>query len=274
MTDGVHTFLRPIEAVCERIECSCGEVVVLMRPRPANEGEPSHNDDCALVHDLGDGNTVLAVADGAGGHRQGGAAAVLAIETLATHLGELRAESGALQASVLAAFDRAANAVRELGSEAVTTLSVAVIEPGSVRTLHAGDSPIYVFGQRGRRKWQTMDHTPVGLGIEGGWIEVAEGRDHPERHLLTNFLGMEELRIEMGPRVELARHDSLVLASDGLSDNATATEIIDHLRSGRILRQARQLEALVSRRMLGEDPRTPGKPDDLTLLRFHGKARM
>jgi len=273
LSTSTRLYLRPVAPVLETVPCSIGTATVLIAPRPTEEGATVINDDCAMVCELDGAGVVLAVADGAGGHRRGGEAAEVALKTLATELDEAAADESVLQAMVLAAFDRAAAAVRELGSEAVTTLSVAYVHATTVRTLHAGDSPIYVFGQRGKRKWQTMDHTPVGLGIAGGWIEVGEGQDHPERHLLTNFLGTEELRIEMGPSVSLARYDTLVLASDGLSDNATGKEIVGGLRSGRLDRRSRELFDVVAKRMAGQDDAVAGKTDDFTLVGFRRGKR-
>lgn len=266
-----HLWSRPREEVRESLVLPTGEVFVHLRPRPATEGEEIVNDDGALACQLGDDAVVLAVADGAGGHRLGGEAAALALRVLAESLSQPSSES--LRARVVDGFEAAAAAVRSLGPEAVTTLSVAAVEDGQVRSFHAGDSPILHFGQRGRLKSQTMDHTPVGLGIEGGWLGEDEAHEHPERHLVTNVLGMEDLRIEMGPARAIAPRDTLVLASDGLSDNVSIEELIDRLRAGPLERQATALARLAARRMEGGDPDFAGKPDDLTLIVFRPRAR-
>ena len=52
--------------------------------------------------------------------------------------------------------------MRGLGAGSATTLAVAEVVGQTVRTYHVGDSPIWVFGQRGRLKLQTVPHSPVG----------------------------------------------------------------------------------------------------------------
>ncbi len=78
----------------------------------------------------------------------------------------------------------------------------------------------------------------------------------------------ETMRIEIGPSVAMARRDTLMLASDGLSDNLFADEIVEIVRKGPLPRAAESLRSSGSERM--RDPRAgrPSKPDDLTFILF------
>ena len=78
------------------------------------------------------------------------------------------------------------------------------------------------------------------------------------------------MRIEIGSRLQLAPRDTLVLASDGLTDNLLTSEVVGLVRSGPIDRAARGLVELASKRLSTSDERQPSKPDDLTFIIYRG----
>ncbi len=55
---------------------------------------------------------------------------------------------------------------------------------------------------------------------------------HEERHLVSNVVGTDDMRIELGPPLKLARYDTVLLASDGLLDNLYTDEIVELIRKG------------------------------------------
>ena len=77
-----------------------------------------------------------------------------------------------------------------------------------------------------------------------------------------------EMRIEVGPRFELAPRDTVLLASDGLTDNLTLAEIIALVRKGPLTQAVAKLAALARERMSTRLPGTPSKPDDLTIVAY------
>ena len=91
---------------------------------------------------------------------------------------------------------------------------------------------------------------------------------HEDRNLISNVIGSEEMRIEIGPTLELARRDTLLLASDGLSDNLYPREIVEAVRKGRLARAGEHLLATCRRRMQNPDGSNPSKPDDLTFVAY------
>ena len=55
---------------------------------------------------------------------------------------------------------------------------------------------------------------------------------HSQRHVVSNVIGSPDMRIEIGSAIEMDLRDTLVLASDGLSDNLHVTEIVEYVRKG------------------------------------------
>lgn len=225
---------------------------------------PRPNEDSVAVIPLPNDDLVLAVADGVGGHRGGGDASRTAVRALAAALTEPGEQS--VRSRVVDGFERANTAVIELGIGALTTLVVAAITGREMRSFHVGDSTALLFGQRGRLKLQTVDHTPVGYAVESGAITAQEAMTHPDRHLLTNAVGNEDMRIDIGPVRKLNPHDTVVLASDGLFDNLTVDEIVEVSRHGDVLACTEALVKNTRRRMARENPLLPGKPDDFGLV--------
>jgi serine/threonine protein phosphatase PrpC len=76
------------------------------------------------------------------------------------------------------------------------------------------------------------------------------------------------MRIDVGLPVELARRDTLLLASDGLSDNLHMDEIVATVRKGPLRETTRQLARRALDRMEGGKDGEPSKPDDLTFVVF------
>ena len=81
-------------------------------------------------------------------------------------------------------------------------------------------------------------------------------------------VGSAEMHVEVGPWVDVAPRDTLLVASDGLSDNLTNEEIVERIRKGPIDTALDQLTGVARERMLGADRDQPSKPDDLSLILF------
>ena len=137
-----------------------------------------------------------------------------------------------------------------------------------VRPYHVGDSMILVVGGRGKVKLQNIPHSPVGYGVEAGLLDEAEAMHHDQRHLVSNVVGSPDMRIEIGPPLELAPRDTLILASDGLSDNLHVEEIIERLRRGSLEQVSERLISDALARMQSPAEGRPSKADDLTLVSF------
>ncbi len=226
------------------------------------------NEDGAVLIPLDESSGVLAVADGLGGERAGELASRTALNELIASVRAADHDENSLRAAILDGFENANRAVCALGVGAGTTLVVTEIQSATVRSYHVGDSMMLVVGQRGKIKLQTLPHSPVGYAVESGLLDEAEAMQHEDRHMVSNMLGSPNMRIDVGPTIELALRDTLLLASDGLFDNLSTEEIVDRIRKGSLDRVIRSLADDCRRRMDGHETEAPSKPDDLTFVAF------
>jgi serine/threonine protein phosphatase PrpC len=242
-----------------------GEAVAYCRRSPDKE---TGNEDTLAVIPLAGDTVVLAVADGAGGLPAGQRASRTAIRTVIESLKAVSDPAVALRTAVLNAMEEANAAVMALANGSATTLTVVSVEGRLVRPYHVGDSAALVTGQRGRLKMQTIAHTPVAFAVEAGFLDEVEALYHAERNLVFNFLGTADMRIEVGAELELAPRDTLLLASDGLTDNLHLAEIVEIARKGPAAETLAQLADYARERMLTPEAPTPSKPDDLSIILF------
>ena len=159
--------------------------------------------------------------------------------------------------------------ILDLKTGAGATLAVVQLENGEARPYHVGDSQILLVGNRGKVKLLTTRHSPVGYAVEAGMLEEHEAMDHEERHLVSNYLGFDEMHVEMGSGRKVSSRDGLLVASDG---------VLDNLLTGRDRRPApqrfgrrpppRKIGGLAGERMAAAQDGKPHKPDDLTLIVF------
>ena len=240
-----------------------GLACVFTERRPGRESD--NEDAVALIPGDAD-SAVIAVADGLGGLPSGNLAAALALQELSD---SVAGQSGDAQREAVLTGIEAANAVvLANGQGGGTTLAVVSVYNDTVRAYHAGDSMIVVCGQRGKLKYQSVPHSPVGYAEASGMMDEDEAMFHAERHLVSNMVGMTDMRLEVGPLVKLARYDTVVLGSDGLFDNLYVSEIIDLVRAGPLEMVAQRLLAACRERMQRVDDERPHKPDDLAFILF------
>lgn len=240
------------------------------------------NEDAALFCELPGPVTVLAVADGVGGLPAGAEAAATAVGAVrraieraadrvadrAVHRGDYRSEGDTLRSAIFDAFEDANAKLLEKGVGAATTLVVVEVRDGLARAYHAGDSGALLVGQRGRVRFETIPHSPVGYGVAAGMLEPSQTHHHEERHLLSNCVGSRDMRVEVGAPVRMSARDTLLLATDGVLENVERRVLIDQIRSGPLIQAATDLQARLRLTMAGVDPKLPAHPDDATALLF------
>ncbi|NIL94400.1 MAG: SpoIIE family protein phosphatase [Woeseiaceae bacterium] len=242
-----------------------GEFVAYTCRAPDKETE---NEDTVAIIPYGPGAAVLLVADGAGGLPAGKRASLTAAESLVASLEAAMAETMLLRTAILDGIEAANAAVKALGNGSATTLTVVTIEGKTLRAYQVGDSEAVVVGQRGLVKLQTMPHSPTGFAVEAGFLDQKEALHHEDRYLVSNFLGSNDMRIDVGAEVELSPRDTVMLATDGLMDNVHLGEIIERIRKGTLGDAVERVISLADRRMAGVSPAQPSKPDDLSLILF------
>ena len=243
---------------------SCGSVALFSRACPGHEDS---NEDALAVLPAAGNSVVLAVADGIGGQFAGEVAARTALQCLAEAVAQ-HSQDLNLRTAVLDGLEEANKRVISLGTGAATTISLVEISQGICRPYHVGDSLILLLGGRGATKWQNIPHSPVGYGIEAGLLDEEKSLHHKDRHIISNFVGTPEMRIEIGAPVRLSPRDTLVLASDGLADNLSPAEIAARARKGPMAQAAHNLAADAYAAMTEPRSGQPSKPDDLTFILF------
>ncbi len=263
-----HVQLFVGQAEQERLDLSLPQGKICVRTIRSPEKQTA-NEDAAAIIQLGAESLVLAVADGVGGTPAGRDASNTAVETLARVLCELPRDTASLRPAILDAVEETNRLLLEVGRGAATTLVVAQLDALGLRSYHVGDSELLVVGQRGRIKQRLVPHSPTGFAVEAGLLDEDEAVQHDQRHVLFNVVGSPEMRVEVGPVLQLAVRDTVLLASDGLFDNLFIDEIVDAIRVGLLEAAADRLVERVSSRMNGEGAADhPCKPDDLTIVLF------
>lgn len=243
-----------------------GGVAALYSKRSPVKETP--NEDAVAVIPTGTDSGVLAVADGLGGAPAGRQASSLALQCLARAVEEVGREEVAIRTGILNGFESANEEVLALALGAATTLTVVEFDGRLVRHYHVGDSFFLLTGQRGKIKMQSIPHSPVGYAVESGLLDETDAMHHEERHVISNVIGSVDMRIEVGSAVELAPLDTLLIASDGLSDNLHMQEIVEFIRKGPLDEIAEKLARRARERMEGGHEGEPSKPDDMTFAVF------
>lgn len=231
------------------------------------------NEDAVVVVPYGDDSVVLAVADGAGGLPGGRRASQTAVSELAKSLDKSSVDETMLRTAVLNGIEAANRAVLDQATGAATTLTVVAIEGRAARTYQIGDSEALIVGNRGRIRAQTMAHSPTGFAVEAGFLDQRDALHHEERHLVSNFLGTNDMRIDMGATTAMQSRDTVMVASDGLMDNVHVHEVVDIIRKGPLEKAIDTLVQLAMQRMNGNSASQPSKPDDLSVILFRKPPR-
>ncbi len=190
------------------------------RVRAANED--------ALLAMLADGaregQVLVAVADGMGGHKAGEVASALAVEALQRTFQEVDASetpqdllTHALQRGNQTIWEAAAEDVEKEGM-GTTLVSALLTADGQAVIANVGDSRAYAYSS-GEAVLVTVDHTWVNQQVLAGQMSEREARHSPFRNLLTRTLGNSpRVDVDLFVGVQLqASGDALILVSDGVT---------------------------------------------------------
>jgi serine/threonine protein phosphatase PrpC len=213
------------------------------------------------------------VADGAGGLPAGKRASLTAIRTLAASLQSAIEKTTLLRTAIMNGIEAANAAVLALANGSATTMTVVTIEGLVARSYQIGDSEAIIVGQRGRIRLQTTAHSPTGFAVEAGFLDERDALHHESRHLVSNFIGTNDMRIDVGATVTLNPRDTIIIASDGLMDNVHVDEIIECIRKGPLTKAVACAVDLAAKRMRASSEGQPSKPDDLSLILFRKPDR-
>lgn len=173
---------------------------------------------------------LYAVADGMGGHLAGEVASALSMETLEAmvHLRGPDALADGVREANAAIYERQIRdrALAGMG----TTITGVVVRDDALHLAHVGDSRAYLL-RGGDLRRLTQDHTWVDEMIRGGEMTEAEGRNHPQRSMLTRALGIDREVTVDETQLPLRDGDRVLLCSDGLTSLLDDDVIGDLLRA-------------------------------------------
>ncbi len=240
-----------------------GSLIAYTSRSPDKETE---NEDTVAIIPWGPQAVILLVADGAGGLPAGKRASLTVASSLAQSLQVAREKTMLLRTAVLNGIEAANDAVRELANGSATTLTVVTIEGRLARTYQIGDSEAMVVGQRGLIRLHTTPHSPTGFAVEAGFLDQRAALHHADRHLVSNFIGTTDMTIDVGAAIRLQSRDTVLIASDGLTDNVHIDEIVELVRKWPLDEAADALIDKAVQRMATTRRGEPCKPDDLSLL--------
>jgi protein phosphatase len=181
------------------------------------------NEDSVLTDPSG---VLWAVADGMGGYGHGDVASDVVIERLSKVMDDtlaaqdLRAQLHAANSEILR---------RSQGSGQMGSTAVAMLLQNSMATiLWVGDCRAYMLRGRSLRLL-TRDHTVVQDMVDQGLLGDGDRERHPERHIVTRAVGVQQ-DVEIDTTiVPLVAGDRLLLCSDGLTGCLSDQEIAGYM---------------------------------------------
>ena len=198
-----------------------------------------HNEDCfAAEPDLG----LWLVADGVGGHSCGEVAAAIVRDTIRERV----AAGDALVDAINAAHQAVLRAIesRENAQGMGSTVVAALLKDDQYEISWVGDSRAYLWN--GRLQQLSTDHSRVAELLARQAISAEQAADHPERHILTQSIGVSNAMEIVPGQVSgtLRPGEHLLLCSDGLTDELSDS-LMAHLLGDHETPRA-QVDALMS----------------------------
>jgi PPM family protein phosphatase len=263
--DDIHKIITRFDATDNEpkdISISHGEIVCYSNRSPKKN---TANEDALAVIPIDEETTVLVVADGLGGMPAGEQASQIVVECLIASLNNTEL---LVREAILNGIDEANKTIQDMKTGAGSTVSIAELSGNKLRTYHAGDSLILLTTSHGDIKYQTLSHSPIGYASICGALNQEQAMRHPERNLISNYVGCSDMHINLGPIIELTPHDTIILSSDALSDNLYEEEICEFIRTGPLLDGVKDLILQCNQNMKESLPDRRCHPDDFTLVSF------
>jgi serine/threonine protein phosphatase PrpC len=188
----------------------------------------SENQDAFGEFATGEGERLLVVADGMGGHRGGATASRVCVETVgrafAAGTGATRERLHAALVEANARVHEAAAADPELTGMGATVVALVLGAEGSAELGWIGDSRAYRF-RGGTAELLSEDHSVVSQMVRAGVITEAEAETHPRRNELLLAVGPTPTVEPSLRSLELAPGDRFLLCTDGLWGSVPKPEL-------------------------------------------------
>ncbi|MBQ9854197.1 MAG: Stp1/IreP family PP2C-type Ser/Thr phosphatase [Bacilli bacterium] len=190
-----------------------------------------HNEDSVTIVKNKNGEVLMAVADGMGGHKAGEVASSIAISYLGKRFSDISSVGNKQDA-----INWLKDSVNEVNAlifkytnehpESVgmgTTLVTTLITNEFILIGNIGDSSGFVLKDNKLTK-VTQDHTLVNLLVKSGELTEEEAKHHPKKNVLMKALGANEI-VELDIFDVDTSLDAILLCSDGLTNMLTYEQI-------------------------------------------------
>lgn len=183
---------------------------------------------------------LLLVADGMGGYEGGEVASRLAIETVRSRVLSSAADwiaSGSLEAEMVESIRLANLAILGAQRQSAdlasmgTTMTAALIVGDRIVVGHIGDSKACLV-RAAETTRVTADHNVPGELLQSGHLTAEQAAVHPQRHVLTRALGIDEDIIVDSLTETWRLGEVLLLCTDGLSNMVGIQEIQELVLAG------------------------------------------
>lgn len=191
-----------------------------------------NNQDSYAAGELSGGAAFAIVCDGMGGAAEGALASSVAVNAIREKLTNSffpGMSDISVRSLLISSVENANKAVYDLSltdkkyDGMGTTVVASIVRNGFAYVVHAGDSRAYLI-HNNEICQITKDHSVVQNMLEKGEITSEEAFDHPDKHIITRALGVDEnVRVDFAQ--EEFENDILLLCSDGLTNYVHDDEI-------------------------------------------------
>lgn len=213
--------------------------------------------------EIGREGGLLILADGMGGHASGAEASEMATNTLLDTY--RRHQSDPVVKTLERGFHEANRVLFEKSAEMLTakgmgtTLVAAFLKGPTLQFAHVGDSRGYLINSAGIYQF-TEDHSYVASLVKAGVIAPEEAENHPESHVITRAIGLQEtVSVDTSRQpLNLKKGDYVLLCCDGLWGVVPDDKILACIRKD--LEPARISANLVKQAV------DNGGPDNITVV--------
>ena len=162
--------------------------------------------------------SLWAICDGMGGYDNGEIASNLVVSSMERLQKKLK---GRDFSTIITEWSRTVN--QEVYRQTLgggCTLALLYFQTNYAYLAHIGDSRIYRLHNK-ELKRLTRDHSKVELLVATGKITEEEAQNHPQKNIITRYLGMDNDSIcdaTIGDRCPIIPGDIYLLCSDGITD--------------------------------------------------------
>ena len=199
-------------------------------------GQKRHmNQDFIFTSEESVGNlpNLFVVADGMGGHNAGDFASRYGVSVLVEtvrrdkNFNPIKVMRNAIEAANREFFSQSRNDPSMAGMG--TTMVVCTVVGGYAYIANVGDSRLYLAGSDSMTQI-TQDHSLIAEMVRLGELTPEEGRNHPDKNIITRAVGTnEDVKIDFFD-VKLETGDQILMCSDGLSNMVEDQRIFEILK--------------------------------------------